>query len=323
MKRPLTMLLVMVLVLSSTMVAPRGAKATNPYRNNSVLIVHGWVPNSYSGENCDIFNSLNKKLVANGWSGDYIEQLAYYSGDVNCDHTINHHGQHGTHYPSGHVNTSTTDGKPTAHNQNASIRHLGYHLAWYIYSHYSSNNAGNKYVDVVAHSMGGLIIRYALAQVRRGHSSFPPYLRVDDVVTLGTPHAGTTAAYFANNTQADEMEPTSGFIGWLWNYGRNPQGLYGTDCTTIGSNYDGIVSAGSANEMDAYHKVKLDLAPPTGGDKYYPYDRIGHNDYWGDYHNTTDRSGFYEDGVYYDYIWSNTLPHTGNWIDKALYLDGW
>ena len=42
------------------------------------------------------------------------------------------------------------------------IEHLGYRLAWMIYTEYSSKGIT---VDIVSHSMGGLITRYALAQI--------------------------------------------------------------------------------------------------------------------------------------------------------------
>jgi len=37
--------------------------------------------------------------------------------------------------------------------------------------------------------MAGCLIRYALAATARGVKDFPPYLLVEDVRELGTPHA--------------------------------------------------------------------------------------------------------------------------------------
>jgi triacylglycerol esterase/lipase EstA (alpha/beta hydrolase family) len=45
--------------------------------------------------------------------------------------------------------------------------------------------------------MGGLIARYALARVQRGHRRFPPRLWIPNVVTLGTPHRGAPLAHSA------------------------------------------------------------------------------------------------------------------------------
>ena len=49
--------------------------------------------------------------------------------------------------------------------------------------------AGFPYVDVVGHSLGGLVATYLLKALDRGQ-------RVRRVITLGTPHRGTPAALF-------------------------------------------------------------------------------------------------------------------------------
>lgn len=63
-------------------------------------------------------------------------------------------------------------------------------------------------VDVVAHSMGGLAIRYLLQ-----HS--PHADRVRRVIFLGTPHRGTLAAYLAWGAGASEMRMRSEFLRGL------------------------------------------------------------------------------------------------------------
>ena len=57
-------------------------------------------------------------------------------------------------------------------------------------------------VDIVAHSMGGLVTRYALedAAVRE---------RIGRIVTLGTPHTGTWAARYAATHQTLDLRPTA------------------------------------------------------------------------------------------------------------------
>jgi len=51
-----------------------------------------------------------------------------------------------------------------------------------------ARKADFEHVDVVGHSMGGLVATYLLKQLDRGR-------HVRHVVTLGTPHRGTSAAY--------------------------------------------------------------------------------------------------------------------------------
>ncbi len=57
-------------------------------------------------------------------------------------------------------------------------------------------------VDVVAHSMGGIIARLALEDVATAR-------QVAHIVTLGTPHAGTQAARFARTPHIRDLRPDS------------------------------------------------------------------------------------------------------------------
>jgi triacylglycerol esterase/lipase EstA (alpha/beta hydrolase family) len=95
-------------------------------------------------------------------------------------HDISNYGSHAAHWPG--TSAAHVNGK---HTRNAHIRHLGYHLAWYIWDQYTSKGYT---VQIVAHSMGGLMARYAISKVESGAADFPPYLYVEDVVTAGTPH---------------------------------------------------------------------------------------------------------------------------------------
>jgi pimeloyl-ACP methyl ester carboxylesterase len=67
---------------------------------------------------------------------------------------------------------------------------------------------GSEQVDLVGHSMGGLVIRSYLAggggrnKVRR-------------VVTLGSPHSGSKLSVFGPGSAAKEMRPDSPFLAWL------------------------------------------------------------------------------------------------------------
>ena len=222
------------------------AQARTDDRTKPVVFVHGF--SHENSVNCrDSFRTMRQAFRSWGHTGAFAT-VAYYGGDRDCDHWTGHHGSHSTHYASGH------EGK--GHTRSSSIRHLGYHLAWYLWSHYSAHG---QPVDVMAHSMGGLVIRYALAQTQRGHSRFPPYLLVEDVVTAGTPHGG--ARWFAGPcpyVQCDEMTMGSDFLNWLQDNGWNPQGRDGTDWSTFGSDDDNYVAAdraaGTADDGDPAHQ---------------------------------------------------------------------
>lgn len=57
-------------------------------------------------------------------------------------------------------------------------------------------------IDIVAHSMGGLVARLALLDVETTN-------QVHTLVTLGTPHSGTHAARFAGSGRARDLRPDS------------------------------------------------------------------------------------------------------------------
>ena len=65
------------------------------------------------------------------------------------------------------------------------IQDIARDLARYVHTAYTRNG---EPVDIVAHSMGGLVTRVALLGSAQGWEGFPPRLDVDNVVTLGTPH---------------------------------------------------------------------------------------------------------------------------------------
>jgi triacylglycerol lipase len=64
---------------------------------------------------------------------------------------------------------------------------------------------GSNQVDLVGHSMGGLVIRSYLA-------NHPGTTKVRRVVTLGSPHAGSKLAVFGLGKAVKEMIPGSSFL---------------------------------------------------------------------------------------------------------------
>src|SRR4051794_24389070 len=113
---------------------------------------------------------------------------------------------------------------------------------------------GEKYdkpVDVVAHGGAGLIIRAAL--------DHKPSLKVEDVVTLGTPHNGSDAlaADCGSRPGCAELAKRSKLA-------RNPQGAGGTDWSVIASENDELVPVDSAIAMDAAHKTIYEVPTHYG-----------------------------------------------------------
>ncbi|WP_433182248.1 esterase/lipase family protein [Actinoallomurus sp. CA-150999] len=215
------------------------ASAATPPRSNSkneaVYFIHGvdamHTDVNGGGDDCKgTWNTAMSALRKRGWTGDFVT-WGFYKKDTNC--------------------TRKYDG-----NLNTRIQELGRLLAWDIYDHYTKKG---KSVDVVGHSMGGLIVRAAITGVNRygaTSSKWPKRLYIEDVATLSTPFTGTswattcTVAY--GWKQCSDMRPGSGFLKWS---GQNPQSAQGTDWTLIGASDDDTITSGAATGMDAKHKV--------------------------------------------------------------------
>lgn len=232
-----------VCLLAALGTSPAGARTDN--RSKPIVYVHGYDSSgSTIGHNCaGYFDGTYNALESWGHTGERAT-IRYYRDDSSCTVDSHSHGSHSTHYAGGH---STGNG----HTRDASIRHLGYHLAWTIYDRYTSQGVT---VDVIGHSMGGLITRYALGQVALGHPEFPPSLAVEDVVTVGTPHGGSGWAWFCYNQQCYDMRGGSTFLNWLSANAPNP-GAPATDWTNIASDDDEVVAWDSATNMAAPHKI--------------------------------------------------------------------
>ncbi|MBB5873600.1 triacylglycerol esterase/lipase EstA (alpha/beta hydrolase family) [Allocatelliglobosispora scoriae] len=231
MRRTAALLAALALALGASLIATTPAYAAPARANgqsNPVIFIHG-----YSSTNCSTYWSKASSLFSStGWTGARVT-YGYYTDDSSCSHEY-------------------------AGSLNSSIKTIGKDLANWIYTTYSKN--GVK-VDVVAHSMGGLIIRSALTEVAKKTAGWPAYLYVEDVVTLGTPHDGAIVAgglcIFVNNTQCSEMSAGSTFLQGLT---ARPESAMQTDWTNIGSYADEIVTAASATYMNGQHKIQYQLA---------------------------------------------------------------
>ncbi len=246
--RRLRLLLVTVTLLLGTLVvggsAGTPAGAATGTRNRPVLLVHGY--SLSNGTSCtDTFDRMIGQMRAEGFTGPFI-RVGYYSGDTGCDVNLRSWGNVGN---------------------SSSWKTIAKAFSQYISSTYTARGIA---VDVVGYSMGGDIARGAVYGSSIRESGFSAPIRVEDVVTLGTPHNG--AAWYSNLClwgQCASLKPGSSDIQWL-NRNGNPQGLGGTDFTTVGSNGDWVVSASSATYMTipSARKVVYANVPHTGSSNY-------------------------------------------------------
>ncbi len=205
-----------IAALTLAVAAPSASAA-----DRQLLFVHGY-GDADTGKDCNgntFKNALRYYQDAAGRSRESMTTIGYYRGD-DCDVAIGAHGN------------------------DAPIQDIARDLARYI--------AGTgKPVDVIAHSMGGLIARVALLGSAEGWEGFPAKLDVANVVTLSTPHQGL-AKGSDKDEQTRQMSAGSGFLKRL-----HESRLSGADWTLIGSHEDGTVKHDSAIDNGEHADQKL------------------------------------------------------------------
>ncbi|WCO66924.1 hypothetical protein PO878_20740 [Iamia majanohamensis] len=236
------LLLLVSLVVGGATAAPSGA--ASGVRNRPVLLVHGY--SLSDGTDCGAtFDRMISQMRSEGFTGPFVK-VGFYSGDTNCNVNLRSWGSFG---------------------DSSSWKAIAKAFSKYVSATYTAKGIA---VDVVGYSMGGNIARGAVYGSSIRESGFSAPIRVEDVVTLGTPHKG--AAWYTYGClwgQCSTLKPSASDIAWL-NRNGNPQGVGGTDFTVIGSNGDWVVSASSATSMSvpSARKVVYADVPHTGSDNY-------------------------------------------------------
>ena len=205
-----------IAALTLAVAAPAASAA-----DRQLLFVHGY-GDADRGKDCNgatFENALRYYHHAAGRSRGSMTTIGYYRGD-DCDVAIAKHGN------------------------DAPIQDIARDLARYI-------DGLNQPVDVIAHSMGGLVARVALLGSAEGWEGFPPKLDVANVVTLGTPHQGL-AKPSDKDRQLRQMSPGSAFLERL-----HESRLSGADWTLIGSREDTTVSHDSAIDKGEHADQKF------------------------------------------------------------------
>jgi CheY-like chemotaxis protein len=109
---------------------------------------------------------------------------------------------------------------------------------------------GATQVAIVAHSMGGLVARAWM----RAHGS----ARVARLITLGTPHHGTSLANFGPGANAAQMRRAKGAANdWLRELGAGEDAARRALITSIFSHHDNIVSPQTSSVLEGARNIAL------------------------------------------------------------------
>lgn len=300
--------IVMLVVALATILA--GVSFMTPQRalagsfNAPVLLVHGINVNSQI--NCNwhpefgtVRDYFNARSYTNTWS------VGFYEYDSNCNDYIWGESSHCTGwYDSGNNNFTV----------NEDIRHVSCLLAWYIWDRYTVNGTT---IAVIAHSLGGILIRQAMNDTPYV-AAFPPYLKISDVATAGTPHQGlvddaawvweTTQGCPGNCIQVYQMQISNALMSNMnstsvrGGFGRNPQGYNGTDWTTLASEHDEVLQGCTvqSESLGAPHGTTSASCGLMPGAKHFviypgPSPYYGHGDYLEDNNTTWNADEEYSD----------------------------
>ncbi len=149
----------------------------NTPHDQHVILVHGWP--ATGTPNCNIWSRVISDFKGFGWTESKIHTVKWWNTATNCQVNLGD-------FPAATAPITLTTGVP--------LDIDSFHLASYIKETFTDID---EPVDVMAHSVGGLLIRYALEYAftersrRPGQSTYRfPEILVEDVFTVATPHEG-------------------------------------------------------------------------------------------------------------------------------------
>jgi hypothetical protein len=241
----------------------------NTSPTSSIVFVHGFrfvygpvSKGATDGFDCTAYwGSLPGALSTLGWQGDF-RYVKYYIGDYNHFNGAEQRYSADLHDPL-YVSTCTGYYAGADGSNDESLDRLSCLFAQYLNYNFGQSNSD---VAIVAHSMGGILVRNALARVQTdggGQGNFPTSVgQVTDAITLNTPHTGMQVGdnvlACGGCQQASDLIDTGPVMTYLNTYGRNPQASAAiTDWTDIGSTCDILVASAEIGNTNAENAVDM------------------------------------------------------------------
>lgn len=185
-------------------------------KTDSVFLLHGYNDKANSSGQNDAWdctaNWANQRnaLRTLGHTGR-VQAIGYYSDNKNCDrnlsstvYTKNFLGDNG-------IARQSAPGNITRLTFDTSLVHVAYRFAWAAAKEY--RDAGRP-IHVITDSLGGLVVRQAIAKASLGDPDFPTLAQMP-IVTVhayGSPFYGTQLGGFGGTIQAVQARSGSDFI---------------------------------------------------------------------------------------------------------------
>lgn len=248
MKKILAALLSLAALAVTLLVAPGGAAAYTS--STDVVFVHGYGPCQDAWT--EGAGPLQTQYYFRHQPLSELHAIDYYSCDTDGTDISSYAAPAGTAVPA--IDAQAPDGG----GDNTPIEHYSYELAWYLWDNFASQG---KPVDLVGHSMGGLVIAYALQQVAAHNPAFPPSLRVPTVVTFSTPYRGVNLGC-TTTVECQEMLPGSAFISALDRTGAVQPGSGYTFWVIMGSSAGCDVVPASSTTVFGHVAEAIDYGSP-------------------------------------------------------------
>jgi uncharacterized protein (TIGR03437 family) len=172
-----------------------------------------------------------------------------------------------------------SDGIPVAffnncvYGQDVPIEVLAQQLNAYIATLSFSDGSPLTQLDLVAHSMGGLIARAYLAGLQSDGSVVPPLTpKVRKFIELATPNFGSFQAHLFTSTQTGEMLPGSPFLWNLATWNQRLDDLRGVDALAVIGNGGPIgTQANQSDGLVSLSSGSLGFTRPDARTRIVPY----------------------------------------------------
>jgi uncharacterized protein (TIGR03437 family) len=211
-----------------------------PSSKTPVILMNGWMlscpsnPDSSVGASADTFGQLASLLQSDGIPLVFFNNCVY-GQDVPIETLAAQFN--------GYIATLTyTDGTPV------------------------------QQVDLIAHSMGGLIARAYLAGIQPDGSAVPPLApKVRKFVELATPNFGSFQAQLFSSTQTSEMVPGSAFLWTLGTWNQRLDDLRGVDALAVIGNNGTAPQTNQSDGLVSLTSGSLEFARPDERTRIVPY----------------------------------------------------